>query len=65
MKTSTLIIGLMVLLTFAFVISYTTYIDLQRESIEENWFEGFLLDDEDELEELLDETQWDYFLSPT
>ena len=55
----------MVLLTFAFVISYTTYIDLQRESIEENWFEGFLLDDEDELEELLDETQWDYFLSPT
>ena len=56
---------LMLLFTVALFISYNAYIDLQRESIEDNWFEDFLIDDDTELEELLDETQWDFYLSPT
>ncbi len=55
----------MVLFALALVISYDKYIDLQRESIENNWFEEFLIDDDEELGELLDETQWDFYLSPT
>jgi len=65
MKTSTVIVLVMVLFALALVISYDKYIDLQRESIENNWFEEFLIDDDEELGELLDETQWDFYLSPT
>ena len=65
MKTSTVIVLVMVLFALALVISYDKYIDLQRESIENNWFEEFLIDDDEELGELLVETQWDFYLSPT
>jgi hypothetical protein len=65
MKTSHVIVLLMILFAVALAISYDRYIELQVESIEDNWFEGFLIDDDGELEQLLDEKQWDFFLSPT